>query len=517
MVPVLLSLAPILLILILMVGRQWSATRAGAAGYLSTLAIAWFFFGATPTLIGYAQLKALFFSLDVLMIIWAAFFLYRVVDEAGAIRTIGQALPRLTIDRSLQALIIGWVFASFLQGVGGFGVPVAVTSPLLISLGFSPLLAVVIPSLGHGWAVTFGSMGSSFQALLTTSGLPAEVLAPPAALFLGLSCPMIGFAIAHVIGGWAEVRRLMVPILAWGIIMASVQFLVVVSGLWNLGSFIGGMAGLLITPILMVYFSRKYTAQQSVVKTRSFNPGPDRRQLIIALSGYFILISITLLVQLIPFMKVFFGQVKLQVYFPEITSALGFITPAGAGRMINLFGHPGSLLLYSAILAFLFYHASGLYRSGAIRRILGGTLRRVIPSSVSILSMISMALIMEHTGMTHTLAEGLARATGPLFPLVSPWIGAIGAFMTGSNTNSNVIFTKLQMQTGELLGFRVAIILAAQTAGAALASVIAPAKVVVGASTAGMTGKEGEVIRHLAIYIALFLLFISSLSLFGAR
>jgi lactate permease len=510
-----LSLTPILLILVLMVGLRWSATRAGAAGYLVTLAIAWGVFGATPTLIAYAQMKALLFSLDVLFIIWAAFLLYRVVDEAGAIRTIGLALPRLTPDRSLQALIIGWVFASFLQGVGGFGVPVAVTSPLLVSLGLSPLSAVLVPSLGHGWAVTFGSMGSSFQALMTTSGLPAEVLAPPAALFLGISCPVIGVMIAHSLGSWSEVRRLLFPVLVWGSVMAIVQYIVVVSGLWNLGSFIGGMAGLLITPLLVRLFARRNRATNQNPEPGALNHGPSLKSLLIALSGYAILILVTLMVQLIPTLKDFFGQVVFEMQFPETVTTLGYVTPAGAGRKINLFGHTGSLLVYSAILAFLVYRLAGLYRPGAARRILDGTLRRVMTSSVSILSMISMALIMEHTGMTQTLAVGLALATGALFPLVAPWIGAIGAFMTGSNTNSNVVFTSLQMSTAELLGYSVPVILAAQTAGASLASVAAPAKVVVGASTTGMSGKEGEVMRRLAGYTALLISLISLLTLLG--
>jgi lactate permease len=510
-----LSLFPILLILVLMVGRRWSATRAGAAGYLAALAIAWGYFGATPTLVAYAQMKALLFSLDVLLIIWAAFLLYRVVDEAGAIRTIGLALPRLTPDRSLQALIIGWVFASFLQGVGGFGVPVAVTSPLLVSLGLSPLAAVLVPSLGHGWAVTFGSMGSSFQALLTTSGLTAEVLSPPAALFLGISCPVIGVMIAHVLGGWPEVRRLLFPVLVWGAVMAIVQYVVVVSGLWNLGSFIGGMAGLLVTPLLMRAVARTKDASTREPAPVTPGLGPSSGPLLVALTGYVILIVVTLVVQLNPALKEFFGQVVLQVQFPEIVSGLGYVTPAGAGRKINLFGHTGSLLVYSAILAYLVYRRAGLYRPGAARRIVDGTLRRVMTSSVSILSMISMALIMEHTGMTQTLAVGLARATGALFPLVAPWIGAIGAFMTGSNTNSNVVFTQLQMTTAEFLGYSVPVILAAQTAGASLASVTAPAKVVVGASTTGMAGKEGVVMRRLAGYTALLLALISLLTLLG--
>lgn len=115
----LLASAPILLILVLMIGWRWSAARAGAAGYLCGLILAVWRFGATPRLLAYAHMKALLFSIDVLLIIWAAFLLYRVSDEAGAVEIIGKALYRLTPDRSLQAMLLGWVFASFLQGVGG--------------------------------------------------------------------------------------------------------------------------------------------------------------------------------------------------------------------------------------------------------------------------------------------------------------------------------------------------------------------------------------------------------------
>jgi len=135
---------------------------------------------------------------------------------------------------------------------------------------------------------------------------------------------------------------------------------------------------------------------------------------------------------------------------------------------------------------------------------------------VSIASMVSMAVIMENSGMTDTLAQGLASGMGQLFPLVAPWIGALGAFMTGSNTNSNVVFGALQLRTATLLGYLPAIILAGQTAGASLASVIAPTKVVVGASTAGMAGQEGEVMRKLLIYTIPLVLLISLFTYLGA-
>jgi len=501
----LLALAPILLIFTLMVWFRWGAARAGGAGYLITLPIAILAFGAGPDLLAYAHAKALLLAVDVLLIIWAAFLVYRVADEAGAIQRIGGALPHLTGDRGMQALIIGWVFASFLQGVGGFGVPVAVVAPVLVGLGFTPLAAVVIPSIGHGWAVTFGSLGSSFQALMAATGLPQETLAPDAALFLGTTGLAVGWMVAHAAGGWTALKRLFIPVLLLGLVMGSVQYLVAVAGLWNIAAFVGSMAGLLVA----IPLARRFPGEK---REAGFLDG---RVLVTALSGYAILVAVILAVQLIPALFDLLGKVVLQVHFPETRTALGFITPAGVGRKIAVFRHTGTVLIYAAIIAYLIYRRAGLYQPGAVRRILGGTLQRVMSSSVSILSMVAIAVIMDHAGMTDRLARGLAEGVGRLFPLVSPWIGALGAFMTGSNTNSNVVFGALQMKTAALLGYSIPVILAAQTAGAALASVMAPTKVVVGASTAGMAGREGEVMARLLIYVGVLLLLISLMTLLG--
>lgn len=495
---------PIAIILILMVGLRWGAARAGGAGYLSALVIAILFFGAGPELLAYAHAKAVLLTVDVLYIIWSAFLLYRVADEAGAIRTIGEALPHLTADRGMQALIIGWAFASFLQGVGGFGVPVAVIAPILVGLGFTPLAAVVIPSIGHGWAVTFGSLGSSFQALMAATNYEWGVLVRPAAFFLGAAGLGVGQMVSHAAGGWAAVRRLFWPALVLGVVMAGVQFVAVTSGLWNIGAFCGGLAGLVVAFPL----ARRFRGDQKE------NGGLDVRALAVALSAYAVLVVVTLSVQLIPSVKSYLGQMAvIRVEFPQVITSLGYITPAGAGRKISLFRHAGAILTFSSVLAYFIYRQAGLYTPGAPRRVVSGTVRRVMSSSVSIASMVSMAVIMEHTGMTEALARGLAESVGRAYPLVAPWIGALGAFMTGSNTNSNVVFGTLQLRTAILLGYTVAIILAAQTAGAAVASVMAPTKVVVGASTAGMSGHEGEVMRKLIVYTCLLLLLISVLAM----
>jgi len=498
-----LALIPILIILVLMVGLRWGAARAGAAGYLSALVIAYFAFGAGPKLLAYAHAKAWFLAVDVLLIIWAAFLLYRVTDEAGAIQVISDSLPHLTPDKGMQALLIGWVFATFLQGVGGFGVPVAVISPILVGLGFTPLSAVVLPSIGHGWAVTFGSLGSSFAALMASTGLTAEQLAAPSAIFLGIAGIVTGFFVSHASGGWSTLRRLIFPTLLLGVLMASVQYAVVTSGFWYIGAFIAGIFGLAFGILI-------------AMRTRNgekIDGSLDLRALFLAISGYALLIAITLFIQLVPVAKETLSIVHIQLEFPATETSLGYTTPAGPGRELVLLRHTGFILLYASILAFFVYKITGHYQEGAVRSIISGTVSRVISSSVSIASMVSMAVIMQHAGMTDTIARGLAASVGALYPLVAPWIGALGAFMTGSNTNSNVVFGALQKRTAELLAYSVPVILAAQTAGAALGSVMAPTKVVVGASTAGMAGKEGDVMRKLLVYVGLLILLISLISL----
>ena len=500
-----LSLLPIAIILVLMLGFRWGASRAGPAGYLSALVVAIAFFGAGPELLAYAHAKALLLSLDVLLIIWAAFLLFRVSDEAGAIGVIGRELPRLTADRGMQALLIGWAFASFLQGVGGFGVPVAVIAPIMVGLGFSPLSAVVIPSVGHSWAVTFGSLGSSFNALMAASGLDWDYLAAHSAIFLGLAGLVIGLMVAHAAGGWGTMRRLLAPIIILGAVMGTAQYLAATSGLWNIGGFLGGLAGLVVGFPL----ARRYRGDQNG------SGRLDARALAVALSGYAVLVAITLGIQLVPGVRSTLGGVVIGADFPVVQTALGYVTPAGAGRSIPIFRHAGAILLYSSLIAYLIYRRAGLYSAGAGWRIIGGTVRRVTSSSVGIAAMVAMAVVMQHAGMTETLARGLAEGVGRAFPLVSPWIGALGAFMTGSNTNSNVVFTSLQMRTAELLGYSVALILAAQTSGGALGSVIAPTKIVVGASTAGMEGREGEVMRKMLGYTGLLVLMMSVLAVIG--
>lgn len=489
-----LALMPIAAILGLMVGLRWSGTRAGLVGWALALIIAALRFGAGTDVLLWAQVRGLFFSLFVLYIIWAALLFYRVIDEAGAVSAIGMDLPRLTSDRALQALILGWAFCSFLQGLGGFGVPVAVLSPLLLTLRFPTVTAVVIPSVGHGWSVTFGSLGSSFYALMAASGRPGEELGPPSALLLGLACFLCGAGVLWAAGGPRTLRHGLVPLLLIGTAMAGVQYLVVRAGMWAIGGLCGSLAGIAVG----VLWARRHRPASSPTP----DP-PDRMPLVWALVPYGILIAIIFAAQLLPPVESALNRVVLRVAVPELVTARGARTPPGFTTPISLFGHTGALLVYASLITLLLYARQRRYKPGFLQRIGRDVSRRALPATLGILTMVGMAVTMEHAGMTRVLAEGISRVAGRSFLLASPFIGALGAFMTGSNTNSNVVFAALQQQAATLAGLNPVLALAAQTAGAAIGSTFAPAKIIVGCAT--VRASESLTLRKVVVYDAVIL------------
>jgi lactate permease len=490
------AFAPLLLIILLMVQFRWSAARAGPAGWIAGTAIAFLRFGAGLDVIARAQVRAFVLSLDVLMIVWGAFLLYRVADQAGAVRTLELALPRLTSDRGMHALIIGWAFASFLQGVGGFGVPVVVTAPLLVGLGFPPLASILTAAIGHSWSVTFGSLASSFQALIAATGLPGASLAPEAAALLGIAGLGCGFLVAHIAGGLAAVRRLALPVVALGVVMGAVQYLLATNGLWNLAGFGAGMAGLAAGLVIARLLRGNREPAPAAVS------GPS---VVLALTAYVALIAVTLFIQLIPQVRTALGVLSLRLPLPQVETSRSYISAAGTTPAIYFLRHAGATLLYASVLSYAVYRRTGLLARGSVRPILSATLQGVAVPSLSIAAMVSLAEVMGHSGMTDALARGLAEGLGALFPLASPWIGALGAFVSGSNTNSNFLFAGLQLRTAELIGVSAPWILAAQTSGGAIGSVVAPTKVVVGVSSTDNVVEEGVVVRHLVPYIALLL------------
>ncbi len=489
---------PIGVLTLLMVGLRWPAWKAGLAAYLSAVLLARFPFRLPWAGFLIAHGKAFFLWLDILIIITGAYYFFQVVREAGVFKVLASFLPRLTTYSEMQLLILGWAFTSFIQGTGGLGVPMAVVAPLLVGLGFDPMVAVVVSGVGHGWSVTFGSLGTPFRGLLAATGMEPGAFAVEAAWASAWLSLATGFAILFLYRGWQAVRRLWFPTVVMGTVMGLVLVLVVRAGLWPLGSMLSGMAG--VTAGLLVAWWQRQGNGETMTRT-------DWQRLALALSGYAVLVLAILGMLVWPPARAWLGQWVWQPHFPATVTELGFEVPAGPGRALRPLRHPGLPLFLAAGLSFVLYRR--FYDSGAQQRILRSTAKQVVRVSVAVFFIVSMALVMYHAGMTTLLAQTLAAWSGPWYGFLAPWLGAFGGFLTGSNLNSNVLFGPLQQHTAEALDLSVAVILAAQAAGGAVGSVMAPTKVLVGASTTGLYGREGVLIRRMALAIGFLVLVLS--------
>ena len=305
-----------------------------------------------------------------------------------------------------------------------------------------------------------------------------------------------------VIGnGWKSLKRAIGPVFILSLVMGTVQYLLATNGIWTLGSTGAGVVGLVVG-FLMVRLPR-YRNQHVIegLPIEEDEPEGKPRNLWMSLFGYGLLVVLAFGVNLIKPVEDFLSQVKLTLPFPEVVTRFGWVTAAGNGRAINLFAHPGAILFYTCVISLIVYRSIGYLSPGALKRIFKQVVKSGVNSSLGILAMVGVASIMLHSGMTYLLAEGLSASfSRDLYPIIAPFIGALGAFITGSNTNSNVLFAVLQQNSAQLLNLSVPLILAAQTAGASLGSVLAPAKVIVGCSTVGLSGEEGRVMRKLLGY-----------------
>jgi len=500
---------PVLTLVALMLGRGWGGQRAGPAGLAVAILIGWSRFGAGWEVLPNALLRGALSSLPVLYIIVPALILYHVAEAAGGIRNIGWSVSEMTKNHILQLMILAFGFTTFLQGVAGFGVPVAVVAPLLVGIGYPPIEAVAASLIGHAWSVSLGDMASSFQALLSVTDLPAHELGIMIASFLGLSALATAVSISHLHGGWSAVGRWSFIVLLLGGVTALAQLILAWLDLWIIASFGAGMICLLVgfgLARLPRYQgpSRPATLppKPEAERVRSVLPpeGARRMSFHLAFAPYYSLVGVVALTTFVPAVHDGLHAWRIEVSLGETVTLLGFTTPPKAWMLAPL-GHPGALLLYTSFLGWLLYRVNERWpgRQAALFR---KTFREACPTAVGIVSMVAMASVMTSAGMIRILAEGAAGVSGGAFPLLSPLVGLLGSFVTGSNTNSNILFGAFQTKVAELVGASPVVIGAAQSAGGSLGSMVAPAKVLVGCSTAGLGGREGEVFRRVALYCA---------------
>lgn len=498
--------------MVLMVLLRWTAPQAGMFGMFAAAGVSLFAFQTPLETLAVGGAKGIWDAVFILYVVWPALLLYQVTDQAGGYEALRQGITRFSRNELFVVLALGWVFSSFLQGIAGFGTPIAVVAPLLVAFGVRPIYAVAIPIIAHVWAKFFGTLAVGWLATLQVVDLadPTEV-AFQTALLLIIPVILGGFTVVWMYGRGPALRH------AWPLVL-------IISAIHG-----GGQAVMtLVDPVLSTFIPaslallalyplsrwKRYADMPARIANRPAmraERSHDRAEakapmsFVMSFLPYVLLTALTIGALAIGPVKQALGVFSVGLPFPSVTTGYGIVREAAAPYSpFSPLTHPGTFLLITAFVTWAIYRSRGYYGAQALtgskgpgkRSIPRALLADAIPASVPVIAFLAMAQIMNHSGQNDVLALGIAAvAPAMAFAFLSGSIGALGAFMTSSSTSSNVLFSDLQQSVAQLKGLPEAGIIAAQSSGGAIGNAIAPANVVLGASTAGIAGQEGAIIR----------------------
>lgn len=474
-----LALAPIGLLLALLLGPRWSAGNAGAAAAVLAAGIAVFAMGygdgaVAPALAG-PVLEALFQSATILWIVFPALCIHELQTATGGTAVFGRTLAGLSTDPRIIALLIAWFFALFLEGAAGFGTPIALAAPLLVALGFAPATALLLAIIGNAAAVPFGAIGTPMAPLIAQSAQDPRTLSLAIVLLNACAGWTMAAAVAHIAG--RPHGRAVRGALGWGAVAALLFFAPAALLAVGTGPELPSIGGALAGGFLFVLLVRRRTTAGGSDDAPAM---PAPRELVQAAMPYLIVIGLILATRLI-------GPLAQQLRTVE----LGWSFAAGFGGVVQPLHHPGTMLLLAFLIAGTAHRASR-HRLPALA---SAALRRLPRVVVALVAVLTLARLMVHSGMIDVLAQAAATTFGRGWPLVAPFLGLLGSFVTGSGTASNILFGEFQASAARIAGVSPLVIAAAQAVGAAAGNLIAPHNIVAGAATIGLVGKEGEILK----------------------
>lgn len=456
-------------------------------------------------------------------VVFSAILLYRLTVDTGKFDIIKDSVAGLTPDRRLQALLIAFAFGAFIEGAAGFGAPVAVAGAMLAGLGFSPFYAAGICLLANTAPVAYGSLGIPVITLANITGMP---VLPLSAMVGRLSAMMSLFIPAYLIVVMAGARRaleVLPAIVVCGVSFASVQFYVsnyvgpeltdILSSLTGIGAMVLVIKFWRPKTILQLDGDRPVTAHGSSVDRPSFQPGGMRppHEMVVTSparhSGTAIFWAWFPYVLLVLFVLTW-GEASIKAAFDRMTTILIPVpglhqvitrvppvtaepTTYPAVYALNWLSAAGTACLLASVAAAVFLRV----RPRQFVHIYKGTFKQLQFPMLTIAAMLSLAYVMNYSGMTSTL--GLAFAgTGPAFPFFSAMLGWLGVFLTGSDTSANALFGNLQVVTATALGLNPVLTASVNSAAGVMGKMISLQSIAVAVAATGMTSSdEGRLFR----------------------
>jgi lactate permease len=542
----LVAVLPILTALVLMVGLRWPATRAMPLSWLVCVVGAIGVWKLSPQYVIALSLQGVVTAVGVLIIVFGAILIMFTLQESGAMETIQYGMQNISPDKRIQAIIIGYMFGAFIEGAAGFGTPGALAAPLLLSLGFPPLAAGVVCLVFNSFPVSFGAVGTPILIGLTP--LTDAVKAAAATGAAGLNFTDYA-SFCKVIGQWVTTMHgpmaIILPIFMMGFLtrfygqkrswsegfavwkycfMAGVCFVIpYLIFAWTMGaefpSLIGGLVGL----GLLVSLTKKgvcvpkevwdfgpqsgweaeWTGSIATSTKTEFKPHMSQ---FMAWLPY-IIIGAILVVTRIPELGLKGWLSAQKIAF---TGILGYKNVSASIDYLYL---PGTIpFVLVALLTILLHKMDGKKTSAAW----GTALAKMKAPTIALVFAVALVSIFRGSGanpeaaaaaaaagqaftalpsMPLALAKTVAAIAGNAWPMLAAVVGGLGAFITGSNTVSDLLFCGFQWETAGVLGISRQLVVAAQVVGGAAGNMICIHNIVAVGAVVGMVGKEGLFLR----------------------
>ncbi|MBP1970208.1 lactate permease [Virgibacillus natechei] len=498
-----LAILPLVLLLLMLVVFKWSGGRSGWIAMAIATLIGFFMYEAPLDNLAVGFGKGLWEAFFILLVVWFALLLYHATDESGSFKVIREKIQDHSQNYLFIVLGFGWVFASFLQGVAGFGVPIAVVAPLLLGIGVKPVAAIIIPLIGHAWANMFGTLGVGWIATVNTVQIDNEALTLIlTGILLWIPNIIGGLMICWLFARWKGIKEGFLAVIIISLIHGGGQ-LAIVAFNPELSTFI---PAILAVGALFLLSKRKQYSEKSELEdetdilydTDSKEEGKPDISLHKAFMPYYVLTGLSVVFLGIQPIQNFLDQFQFGFSFPAVETGYGFEMEAeDPYSPIAPLTHPGFYLLVSFIFAYFWYKYLGLSHKNTAKNIFSGMKENALGASLAITGFLTMTMIMENSGQTNVLALGIADVSPPaVYVALANVMGIIGAFMTSSNTSSNVLFAPLHGSVvNSMESLSMSLVIAAQSTGGAIGNVISPASIVLGTSTTNILGRESEVYK----------------------
>jgi len=540
------AFTPILLAAVMLIGLRWPASRAMPLVYLFTAAIGLFIWDMSFNRIIASTLQGLVITLGLLWIIFGAILLLNTLKHSGGITAIRAGFTTISPDRRIQAIIIAWLFGCFIEGASGFGTPAAIAAPLLVAIGFPAMAAVLMGMLVQSTPVSFGAVGTPIvvgvNSGLDTATIGAQLVAQGSSWDSFLQQITSSVAITHAIVG--TVMPLVMAMMltrffgkekSWKAgfevlpfaIFAGLAFTLpyVATGVFlgpEFPSLLGGLIGLaIVTTAARFNFlvpkntwnfadAKEWPAEWLGTVEMKLEDLAARPMSAFRAWLPYVLVGALLVISRV---------------FPEVGSALKSVSiafgnilgEAGISASIEPLFLPGGILVAVVLITF-FLHGM---RTSELKAAVKESSSVLLSAGFVLLFTVPMVRILINSGvngadlasMPIVMARYVADSVGGIYPLLAPSVGALGAFLAGSNTVSNMMFSQFQFGVAQSLGISGAMVVAIQAVGAAAGNMVAIHNVVAASATVGLLGREGSMLRKTVWPTLYYVLFTGAIGL----